>query len=87
MVGSEWDSIRPLIAEIDALELPVARVTYPDGELLALCQSFRVTWADAHHVHLALQVAAPLVTADLRLVRSLAGSRVWVESIADRPMD
>jgi predicted nucleic acid-binding protein len=83
----DWDRVRALLLEIDALELPAPRVTFGDDELLPLCRSLGVSWADAHHVHLALQLAAPLVTADLRLVRILAGSRVWVASIADRPMD
>ena len=83
----DWDRVDRIIAEIDALGLPVSQVTYRYSELLPLCRSLGVTWADAHHVHLAMGTNAPLVTADLRLVRALAGSRVWVESIADRPMD
>ena len=82
----DWQRVGPLIAEIDALELPVPRVTYQDRELMDLCRLFGVTWADAHHVRLALHSGAPLVTADLRLVRILRDTQVWVESIADRPM-
>lgn len=82
----EWNAIPPRLAYIQAMSLVRARIDFPDRELLRLCRSYRLGWGDAHHVLVAERLRLPLVTADDRLVRALAGSTIWAESIASRPL-
>jgi predicted nucleic acid-binding protein len=82
-----WDGATRAIATLDAMELSVASVPLKDADLVAVCRRYRISWADAYPVLVAMRLAIPLVTADERLVRALRDTDVWVESILDRPAD
>ena len=80
-----WEVAQAFIEAVDLMALPVSRYRPADPTLLAICRRHGVGWGDAMQVALADLLAAPLITADDRLVRTLQGSAVWVESIMDRP--
>lgn len=82
-----WRAVAVALRAVDALAIEAVVATPPDDALLGLCRRHGLSWGDAHHVHLAVSLGAPLVTADGRLVRSLRGSGAWVEDLADRPGD
>lgn len=81
-----WEDVPRALVIIDELRLPVSQIDFRDADLLALCRKHGLAWGDAHHVFLAQRTRAALLTADVRLVRTLAHAPVWVECIADRPM-
>lgn len=81
-----WGDVLPRLASLDAMSLVNARINMPDSDLLRLCRDYRLGWGDAQHALVAERLRLPLVTADDRLVRALAGSGIWVESIASRPL-
>ena len=83
----QWRAVAVALRAIDALAIEATVVASHDDELLAFCRRHRLSWGDAHHVHLAAVLGAPLVTADGRLARSLRGSATWVEDLANRPDD
>lgn len=82
----DWDAILPRLASLDGMSLGRADVDFADGELLRLCRAYQLSWGDAHHVLVAERLSLPLVTADDRLIRALAGSAIWIESISSRPL-
>jgi predicted nucleic acid-binding protein len=61
---------------LDLLDLPVERVEAPGAEVAALLLAleYGISAYDAVYVALAAEEELPLVTADARLVRALAGS-------------
>ena len=63
-------------ALVSTLQLPVERLQYPASvfEGLGLAIKYGISVYDAVYVALAAEVRLPLVTADARLVRALAGS-------------
>jgi predicted nucleic acid-binding protein len=81
----EWDDVRPVLDGIDLLTLEVPPIDYPDGQLLELCRTVQISWANAHHAWLARETGRPLVTADRRLARSLERSEIWVSYLGDQP--
>src|SRR3972149_929538 len=80
-------------AEMDRLAVPVERghvgglirEVPAEDQLLALCRGLGLGWADAHLAELAIRLQLPLITADQRLVRTLADAPIWVEWLGDRP--
>jgi predicted nucleic acid-binding protein len=82
-----WSDVAASIATIDHLALAVSETRLADTDLLATCRRYGLAWGDAQLVLLAAQQRVPLITADLRLVAALRDAPVWVESIADRPLD
>lgn len=79
-----WDAIPHELAAFDRWRV---RVEPPPEEeqLLGLCRDLGLGWADAHWAELAIRLQLPLVTADQRLVRTLARAPIWVEWLGDRP--
>jgi len=75
--------------ELAAFERWRVRVEPPPAEeqLLALCRDLGLGWADAHLAELAIRLQLPLITADQRLVRTLADAPIWVEWLGDRPTE
>jgi predicted nucleic acid-binding protein len=61
---------------LDLLDLPVERLEAPGAEVAALLLAleYGISAYDAVYVALAAEEELPLVTADARLVRALAGS-------------
>jgi predicted nucleic acid-binding protein len=72
----------------DLLALPL--VVVPTGQLaedaLALALRHGISGYDAFYVAAAQATGAPLVTADAKLVRALAGKRLNVHLLADFPI-
>jgi len=66
-----WDVLPQWFETIDALEATVAPLSETDGPLLDLAQRHQLTWSDAHWVEISARLDVPLVTADLRLIRSV----------------
>ena len=67
------------------MEIETARAENSDGLALALCQELRISWADSQWVVLARRLDLPLVTTDMRLVRSVPPEIAWVEPLSNRP--
>jgi predicted nucleic acid-binding protein len=82
-----WDRVTAILLDADASDFESPVIDYPLAELLDLCRTHRLSWSDAHHVWLARATGLPLVTADRRLVNSMAGSDVWMAYLGDRPAD
>ncbi len=70
------DEARALDYLLDLLDLPVERFDAPgaDAEALLIALEYGISAYDAVYVALAAEERLPLVTADARLVRALAGS-------------
>ena len=70
------DAARALDDLLDLLDLPVERLESPAAEFeaLVLAVEYGISAYDAVYVALAAEERLPLVTADARLVRALAGS-------------
>jgi len=70
------DSDRALDHMLDLLDLPVERLeaSRAEVEALLLALEYGISAYDAVYVALAAEERLPLVTADARLVRALAGS-------------
>lgn len=81
----DWRGVEERLARVDQFRLPVHCQPIERTELLAICRTYGVRWADAHQVAVAEQHGLPLITADRRLVAALERAPVWVESILDRP--
>lgn len=70
------------LAELLALRLRVVPTADLSAQALDLALKYRVSGYDACYVALANRVHAPLITADEKLVRSLAGTEYPVHSLA-----
>jgi len=70
------DEARALDYLLDLLDLPIERLEASGAEVeaLLLALEYGISAYDAVYVALAAEVRLPLVTADTRLVRALAGS-------------
>jgi predicted nucleic acid-binding protein len=70
------DAARALDDLLDLLDLPIERLEAPGAEVeaLLLALDHGISAYDAVYVALAAEEGLPLVTADARLVRALAGS-------------
>jgi len=66
-----WDDLPEWFEAIDALEATVASLSETDRPVLVLAQRYQLTWSDAHWVEISARLDVPLVTADLRLIRSV----------------
>ena len=66
-----WDDVRLWLKALDALDSTVVPLTEDDRPVLTLAERYGLTWGDAHWVDLAMRLDLPLVTADLRLARSI----------------
>ncbi len=66
-----WDSLPRWFDVIDALEATVAPLSETDDPVLELAQRHQLTWSDANWVEVAGRLDVPLVTADVRLIRSV----------------
>ena len=67
----EWADLPTWLAALDALEARTAPLSDADAPVLELAQNHQLTWSDAHWVETAIRLDLPLVTADLRLIRSV----------------
>jgi len=83
----DWQGVDVRLARVDMFRLPVDCQPVERTDLLAICRAYGLRWPDAHHVLVAVRHGLPLITADQRLVATLRGKPVWVESILDRPLD
>ncbi len=81
-----WDRFDGVVREIESYRWPAAEAP-ADRDLLFLCQSLHLGWADAHWVHLAGEARVVLITTDQRLARSVPPEVAWVEWLGDRPLD
>lgn len=66
-----WDDLPRWFDAIDAVEATVAPLSETDRPVLTLAQRHQLTWSDAHWVEISARLDLPLVTADLRLIRSV----------------
>lgn len=80
-----WQDILPRLASLERMSFAGPGIDLPERDLLRLCRDHNLGWGDAHHALVAERLSLPLITADDRLVRALAGSAIWVESIGSRP--
>jgi len=67
----DWADVPHWFKALDALEAVIASLTDDDAPVLALARQHQLTWSDAHWVETAIRYDLPLVTADLRLIRSV----------------
>lgn len=80
-----WPAIPGYLGDLDEMDMGVASGEVSDVLTLALCQDLRLTWGDSQWVALAMRLGYPLVTADLRLVRTVPPEIAWVQSLGDMP--
>ena len=66
-----WADLPLWFDAIDALEATIVPPAEKVGPVLALAERFQLSWSDAQWVEIAARLDIPLVTADLRLVRSV----------------
>jgi predicted nucleic acid-binding protein len=66
-----WSDLPQWFDALDALEAMIAPLAEKDEPVLALAQGLQLTWSDAHWVEIAARLDLPLLTADLRLIRSV----------------
>lgn len=66
-----WADLPRWFDTLDALEPTIVPLTEKVEPVLALAERFQLTWSDAHWVEIAARLDIPLVTADLRLIRSV----------------
>ena len=66
-----WADLPRWFGALDALEAAIVPLAAEDEPVLALAQGLQLTWSDAHWVEIAARLDLPLVTADLRLIRSV----------------
>lgn len=71
------------LADLQALALHVTPTADLSAEALEIALAHRINGYDACYVALSLQVKAPLVTADGKLVRALAGKSYNIRSLAE----
>ena len=81
-----WPAIPGYLAAIHRMQFEVNPVEEADATALGLCQDLRLTWGDSLWVALAVRLALPLVTADLRLVRSVPPGVAWIVPLSDHPI-
>ena len=66
-----WEELPRWFEALDALEATIVPLAETDRPVLALAQRHQLTWSDAHWVEISARLDVPLVTADLRLIRSV----------------
>lgn len=66
-----WADLPRWFDAIDALEATIVPLAAKDEPVLSLAELHRLSWSDAHWVEIAARLDIPLVTADLRLIRSV----------------
>ena len=66
-----WADLPRWFDTLDALEATIVPLAEKDEPVLALAERFHLTWSDAHWVEISARLDIPLVTADLRLIRSI----------------
>lgn len=66
-----WDDLPFWLDAIDALEAPTIALSVSDAPVLAIARAHHLGWSDAHWVEIASRLDLPLVTADMRLLRSV----------------
>lgn len=67
----EWADLPRWLEALDALEATIAALSEIDEPVLELARRHQLTWSDAHWVEISARLDIPLVTADLRLIRSV----------------
>lgn len=81
-----WDSVASQAMTIEVMQLTVHPLSNADESLLGLCRDHGLSWADAHWVHLAASIDAPLITADRELARRVPDVvAVMVDILTDAP--
>lgn len=66
-----WEELPRWFKALDALEATIVPLAETDRPVLALARRHQLTWSDAHWVEISARLDVPLVTADLRLIRSV----------------
>ncbi|MEO6206343.1 MAG: type II toxin-antitoxin system VapC family toxin [Candidatus Limnocylindrales bacterium] len=66
-----WDDLPAVLDIIDALEASTVALSTSDAPFLALVHAHQLGWGDAHWVEIASRLDLPLITADLKLIRSV----------------
>ncbi len=66
-----WADLPRCFHALDGLEATIVPLAVKVEPVLALAERFQLTWSDAHWVEIAARLDIPLVTADLRLIRSV----------------
>lgn len=67
----EWEELPIWLELLESLEATVATLSEADEPVLELARRHQLTWGDANWVEVAARMDLPLVTADLRLIRSV----------------
>lgn len=67
----DWADVPRWFEALDALEATVEALCETDEPVLELARTYQLTWSDAHWVEISARLDIPLVTADLRLIRSV----------------
>jgi predicted nucleic acid-binding protein len=78
-----WLEVGEGFAALDAFEPTVVPLRRRDDPILDLAHQFGLTWGDAHWVDVAMRLDLPLVTADLRLARSIPDEVAIVAYLGD----
>lgn len=66
-----WADLPRCFHALDGLEATIVPLAEKVEPVLALAERLQLTWSDAHWVEIAARLDIPLVTADLRLIRSV----------------
>lgn len=80
-----WNVIPAFLTAVHDMNLGVAATEAEDDLVYGLCRDLRLSWGDSLWVTLAKRLDLPLVTADMRLVRSVPPKIAWVEPLSSRP--
>jgi predicted nucleic acid-binding protein len=78
-----WEDLPVWLEAIDRLEAPTVALSGSDAPVLAIAQAHQLGWGDAHWVEIASRLDLPLVTADMRLVRSVPDVVALVVDVRD----
>ena len=80
-----WPELPGYLEDLGEMEMDEASSEVSDSLALSLCRDLRLSWGDSQWVALAIRRGFPLVTADMRLARTVPADVAWIQSLSDRP--
>jgi len=79
----DWADLPRWLEALDALEATVVALSEVDEPVLDLARRHQLTWSDANWVEVAARLDIPLLTADVRLIRSVPDDVAILVDVAD----
>lgn len=79
----DWPEVRAAFATLEGFAPKVVPLGRRDDPIVDLVERFELSWGDAHWVDVAMRLDLPLVTADLRLARSVPDEVAIVVYLGD----